>query len=59
MLFVVNENIDEYNWIPDRVGECQKHVDQSDVAKHDMVVDAYDVGAQTIKTRIIIKKNCE
>lgn len=33
------------------------HTHQIDVAKHDMVVDAYDVGAQTIKIRITLFKN--
>lgn len=53
----MNENIDEHNWIRNQVGECEMHVDQIDVAKHDMVVDAYDVGAQTIKIRITLFKN--
>jgi hypothetical protein len=33
------------------------HTHQIDVAKHDMVVDAYDVGAHTIKIRITLLKN--
>lgn len=38
------------------VSDNEMHVDQIDVAKHDMVVDAYDVGAQTMKIRITIFK---
>ena len=36
------------------VSDSEMHVDQIDDAKHDMVVDAYDVDAQTMKIRITI-----